>query len=728
MPTEYRVRPLLDDRTLPTVTLKNDEGALVEVLDTEKRPVEGALVVLEYHGGGDWGVRERVRGWRPAYRMGRVEEDGIAKVPYLDGEILEMGILHPDYRPWSGRLKSDGPNCEIALKAVSTPRTVRVTQGGRPLAGALLTNGFVPLAVTDANGQAGLFYRSAMIWVQTEDGRRHFHRLQPEQDDIALEAESWVAGEVVNSETGEGVAGALVWDEFHAFSVRANDEGRFQWPEDFSTSGLGAGYPGYASVTPRNLTTGYYLKRTDEGLRFHLLADQKVRGRVVDSRGMGLEGVVVQLRRWIDRKAISGPFQETLTNSQGEFYLSGPAHWDTYEVLASSLGKVTARQKVSLRSLAESKEDAIELVLETGPSLTGRVVGEASQPLEGVRVELFGLSRADGRAFDGPDGLSAPAASTYGNGRFEVVKMLPGRHVLALRAEGYAPHFLPPMPIGARMGEKDIGDLVLEKEASLTLRLVDAEGRPVSDVRCLVDLARASERDDVPEGLHNLLRQVGKSDTDGRVRFDGLQAGEDLVLWIRHPRYVPQQLQVKASGGVLDVILDRGATLRGRVVDASGQEAAHGSLAWKTETLSTEPGVPDILLVEGVSGLRAGETGADGTFEISGVPDGQVTLSAQLGRYQVGETVVEVSRGADVEGLRVQLATLEVQGKVVDEEGAAVPDIQVSVTHRKAENHTESHSAKTDTEGRFHFTSLPIRPATINTRDRQGRSTRPVDL
>lgn len=735
VPAEYRLRPLIDDTTLPKLTLKVDEGAAIEVRDALGTAAEGAMVILSDVGRGSSNRSDVAHGWRPTDRVRAIAADGAAIVPYLSGENLAVTVLYADHRPWTGRLTPDDVALEVDLKAVAAWRIVRVMRDGKPLPEVLLTHGLVPVALTAEEGRATLFGEGSMsLSVLTEDGRRQTREWTAEDDVIELPASGWISGTVVGGESGQGLAGALVWDDTRFNAVRSDAEGRFRWPFDdemlSDLSHLGAAYPGYVSVTAETQQDG--LERSADRLRFTLQPNLQVTGRVVDAEGQAVADAVVELRRWHGRTASTKLLQEIVTDRQGTFRLGDLVPGAQYEVRASAPGKAPSREVVTPRGPSESQDDVIELVLQSSAVLTGRVLDDTSQPLEGVRVDLFGVADVEGRLFEPtyPERRSAPSAISGADGRFEISEVVPGHHSLALRAEGFAPRVLPSISVAAEMGvekgRQDLGDLALRKGTSLALRVVNSAGQAVPEAEVGVRGAMdGMARQGLPRSLRRLLQRRGKTDGEGRFEFDDLQPDRDLLLWIRHPEYVNQEHHVRASEEMLEITLSAGAFLRGRVLDSQGKGLGNAQLQVKIEPL-----VEGQQFSGGHSVLSAGSSGADGTFEIAGVTSGRVTVSARFDGYQEGETTTEVSDGDVVEGLTVQLlAALELQGIVLDEQGAPAPNARISVMHETSENQRSTQSTAAGSDGRFRLPGLVSGDATVEARDDQGRRvSRPIVL
>jgi len=213
-----------------------------------------------------------------------------------------------------------------------------------------------------------------------------------------------------------------------------------------------------------------------------------------------------------------------------------------------------------------------------GARVEGRVLrAQGEVPLPGARVLLdrpdaiahwLGVP-TEGRA----DVLEAKSGP---EGTFSFVDVLPGRgyRVRAVK-EGLcaATSALVDLFPGDR---RDVGDLALEKGHPLSGRVVDAEGKPVPGAQVLVTWRIRSALQIVLTDLHAVpeTEQRLETDSSGRFRFEGLEAGEKTLL-ARAPSGAEggrtSVLVSAAAEDVGDVVLPGRGVLAGKVVWVGGE-------------------------------------------------------------------------------------------------------------------------------------------------------------
>ena len=211
---------------------------------------------------------------------------------------------------------------------------------------------------------------------------------------------------------------------------------------------------------------------------------------------------------------------------------------------------------------------------------------------------------------------------------------------------------------------------MLAPAARVTGRVVDAEGEPVAGA----DVSLSKEGTRMVIGGSALPgAPVGSAATDaeGRFTIDGLEAGA-MTLEVTARGFLPAQragIQVRegeeAAG--IEVVLDRGAVVSGRVLDASG-------LAVDGARLS--------VVEQGAAGpMRFGRglviSGGDGSYRLEGVEPGQRSVAAEHEDYPRAVRDLEVrpgdnrldirlGRGVEVEGLVLDVAGRPVEGAAVE--------------------------------------------------------------
>jgi RNA polymerase sigma factor (sigma-70 family) len=141
------------------------------------------------------------------------------------------------------------------------------------------------------------------------------------------------------------------------------------------------------------------------------------------------------------------------------------------------------------------------------------------------------------------------------------------------------------LPTGALEDVRRGKATVLPRGLELTGRIVDPAGRPVLGAKVLRGTDRSGR--DVP---------VAETDADGRFRFAHTSAGETM-LTVQASGFAPalQKVVVRPGLPLVEFRLEKGRTVRGRVVDAKGEPLGgafvhvdgwrgHRTIAWQMTT------------------------------------------------------------------------------------------------------------------------------------------------
>lgn len=257
-----------------------------------------------------------------------------------------------------------------------------------------------------------------------------------------------------------------------------------------------------------------------------------------------------------------------------------------------------------------------DLVLQ--PKLGGRVRGTCTVPLG--RKDLLERARGAAVRLSGWDTFTRESNS-------ESQRASKLDDALAFDVGGLSPAFQyqlqvqPKEMAPARRGELKIEagktltfELALTEGARVSGRTLDEHGEPVAGVGLGLRYPRRSEW-----GRFS-------SDKEGKFTLAGLQPGE-LTLNARKNGFRPAEKSIGAlhDGDVRDnveLVLDRGLSIRGRVQWPDGSPAAEALVRAKGQ---------DAQEVYGFDGEGV-RSAADGTFEISGLGDGSYDLSASARR------------------------------------------------------------------------------------------------
>lgn len=248
---------------------------------------------------------------------------------------------------------------------------------------------------------------------------------------------------------------------------------------------------------------------------------------------------------------------------------------------------VSARDDSGVKSetvTGRAGDESIELVLEQAAMLTGRVVDE-----RGAAITAFTV-----------DGVLQNDAG----GRFRLAMPSPGPQQLIIAAPGRAPLV---ESVRVRLGaRRDLGDLVLGAPREIRGRVTDAgSGDAVAGAQVFVGRSLDQINHGARGGGLDLL-ETAVTDRGGEFAL-AAPRGEMRVV-VQHQRYQRAVVEVGEGQDRADAALERGAIVRGRVVDVGGRP------------------VEASIFFDGPTPVMV-RSRADGSYEASG-------LSA--GAYQVG--------------------------------------------------------------------------------------------
>ena len=379
-----------------------------------------------------------------------------------------------------------------------------------------------------------------------------------------------------------------------------------------------------------------------------------------------------------------------------------------------------------------------------GPRVTGLVVDRGGLPVPRARVFSVPANlRRTVRLSSEPETDPVQNTETDAEGRFEVP--LGGRspsHNLFVEAEGFSAR------VAASLRSGDDVKIVLGPARGFAGTVSDLDGHPV---------AGATVR---WSGLM-LFAQVERravSRADGSYRIEGITSpgaaegtGSGLAWWLEAeangfaPLRIAGPVSPEPEGDVRrDLFLIRGATLRGRVVDAETGSAIGGASAylWSWEGQSHSGDFPTPY-----DPVRIGETlsAADGAFVFENVPAagfhrrasymmgsrGLILgyVGAKAPGYATGFEQVLYVKDGEVTDATVRLwHAARVRGRVLDRSGKPVAGVPVSASGLDGGGRWTGAplegvgfpKAETDAEGKYLISGVPVglesAPVTVSAR------------
>ena len=318
----------------------------------------------------------------------------------------------------------------------------------------------------------------------------------------------------------------------------------------------------------------------------------------------------------------------------------------------------------------------VAVTLEPGGTVTGKVLGQSAdglEPLPGAQVALLSLQSM----FTG-----YPTATAGADGSYEIHGVRAGSQFLVTAtANGFVAPSANPMDPASQMKMPDAGGVVT-KDVTLTAagaiegRVADSKGTPVAGAR--VRVRSAPQRGGGGAFRMNMVRQFLPGGGGGTVLTDGaglflvenVASDEPVVVMAETDEFVPSEsepVQVRAGETQrVDVVLQGGATLRGRVVDDRGAVVANARL--RVGTLSAEDEAEAALSgwrADRILEQRVFSSDGEGLFEITKIKPGRVLLRADRDGYvtsyrrdlrlsadQVQEShVVTLTKGETISGV-----------------------------------------------------------------------------
>jgi Carboxypeptidase regulatory-like domain len=267
--------------------------------------------------------------------------------------------------------------------------------------------------------------------------------------------------------------------------------------------------------------------------------------------------------------------------------------------------------------------------------VVGRVVTEEGSPV--TRFTLNGTAMSDpGGAFR----LTAPRS-----GNVKMVVRSEGNATALARAKGVS-------------GEVPVPDIVVNPGVAVVGEVLDADTQiPVVEAH-----ATLASIEDVEAALatdEELARLVEPAATGsgGMFLLEHVPRGRYL-LFVAHPKYRTELVEVDTNAQRADLTLKRGGTISGKVLGAGGQPVA---------------GRRVVAVSRSALDAREGKTDASGRFQLGPLRPGHylVHASSADASQPLGSRAVEVAEGKAAEAdFRVRAGGTTVRVHIVDERGA----------------------------------------------------------
>ncbi|MCY1019262.1 carboxypeptidase regulatory-like domain-containing protein [Pyxidicoccus sp. MSG2] len=544
--------------------------------------------------------------------------------------------------------------------------------------------GEAPIHAETTTGADGAFVLEALpegvmtLWALGERGAASRSGIPAGSEGVALELEAGILLQGTVMGGGTPLAGA---------NVTALDMGRSRFFD--ATTGTDGGFrmgpvpyrEMYLAVVAKEGWLPAYVGIGDLHKQVTLLRPSRLSGRVL-SNGVPAPGAEVR-RVPGKRLPVAGDDARGITaDAEGRFeWVLPPGEY----TLSASRGERYALARVTAGPTTP------EVVLELGSALhvEGTVSDESGQPVAGATVSVSRQESngASLRALTGPEG------------HYRMGPLESGEWDFAVTAPGHLDRWrMEPQTLGPTTGPVDF---TLHRAASITGRVTDTEGRPLSGIQ-LVPQRADTEAEDTG------AREHAWTDEEGCFVLDTEEPGDYRII-VTDKSFLNAAFRVRAPSRDVHLTLKPGASVEGTVEDAHG--------------VRLEGFLVELQDPEGLEEWRLGRdvrTDEKGHFLIQGVPPGRYLL---LATREAASATRRVWRGVELQaGTRAQVPLrLEpertLSGIVVDVSGQPVKDVYVRARPPqrdgpfwKQEGRNNRHGTpmgvRTEAEGRFTLRAL----------------------
>ncbi len=402
------------------------------------------------------------------------------------------------------------------------------------------------------------------------------------------------------------------------------------------------------------------------------------------SKGAPVANVGIRLTQPVNRAGIDAPQRESTD-------ADGIARFD--EVPPASYVVRCDRGPSPRVQVVAGEESRVEIAIDDGIGIEGRVVDEKGQAVAGADVFLsrFGQWEED-----------AVVATSRTDGAFDIAGLVGNNHIGARKA-GYAPSAL--LRIRDSSGAENAPNA--QEKFTLTLvtggsaifgRVTDANGQACAHARVIVDPDTTYSNPTEDGSLRRHERWMFTA-SDGSYRVEGLEPGMHSISF-RAQAMAPhrQECTTPRDGATeVNVVLRMGAVIYGIVTDPAdpiGRCVAGAQISAETGFFSES---------------SFATSDAQGAYRFDSLPAGEIKIAATTANAPRSEQKATTIEG---QATRVDITlrvTLELKGRVADVAGGPIKGARICAISTQESTLWVRETHSTD-DGSFSFTGAPDTP------------------
>ncbi|MCB9895660.1 MAG: carboxypeptidase regulatory-like domain-containing protein [Planctomycetes bacterium] len=451
--------------------------------------------------------------------------------------------------------------------------------------------------------------------------------------------------------------------------------------------------PGYA---PSKSAAFQLDPESDTEMNLKLAVPAAITGRVIDAETRegipGATGSLQDSEAWADGGSVPRNFT---TDERGYFSLNSlPASTYVLSIEAAGYAPYNGWQGQGRINLSGGGEKNIgDIALMRAATVRGRVISaDNAEPIANASIEFTQGNRWG--AWSNSNGTSGE------DGTFVIEDVEPGSYTIKVRASSYALLEMPAQTIEAGK-TLDLGDLKLDHGLTLSGKVTNADGQPVAGAHL-----RLSE---IPEGMSwgRWGQEVGSTESgeDGTYTLGGASIGEwRFTVTADGYANFEQTVKIGGAGQTIDVKLEKGGTIIGRVLDSDGNPVKDVSVScvshadqayslWKSQP-TTMAGV-----LFGAA-RNSANTLEDGSFRLENVAAGEyLVIAGGFNESTAFKDNIRVENDREVSAGDIKFGGKGAARITITEDGVPVPTMTVRVTENMGFGGMNNFQGVTDSMG-----------------------------